>query len=350
MHAAGTPPTQDQLAQIAGVTRLTVRRALSGGPGVGAATRKRVLELARRHGYRPNAAARATRGGRTRTIELILGMHEAVSRIPTGLLEGIHAALTQRELHLSLSRLPDDKLTDERFLPRVLREVAADGLLINYTHGYPPKLLELIQRYRVPSVWLNAPVDEWCVRPDDELAGRLAARHLLDAGYRKLAMYFVGPPDHYSGPTRQRGFVAEVEAAGLTARVDTDHARRYADIRKDIRSDERLALAQAWLAKPDRPDAVLAYSVPEAGCLLLAAARLGLRVPEDLAIITVADEIMPYFGTPVTTVVLPWSEIARVAVGRLCDRIDRPEDASSAPIELQARLIQGATTRPAASA
>ncbi len=336
--------TQRQLAEKLGVSQMAVSFALNDKPGVNQKTRRKILAAAEHAGYRPNASARATRRGKTRNIDLILGLHEAVSRIPTGLLEGVHDALAERELHLSISRLPDDKLTDEKYLPRVVREIAADGLLINYTHWFPEQLIDLIDRYNVPAVWLNAPLNQHCVRPDDELAGQMAAEHLLASGATKLSMYFVHEADHYSGAARQQGFMKAAREAGIKADVFTNSARRYSQIRHDVTTDERLALTRQWLDRPDRPDAVFAYSLPEASLLLLAAAQLGLNVPVDLSIITVADEIASYIGQPITTVVLPWREIAREAV-KLVVCQTRGQAGEGSLIEVPPTFQMGTTTR-----
>ena len=338
--------TQRQLATELGVSQMAVSFALNDKPGVNAETRQRILEAASAAGYRPNAAARATRSGSTRSVELILGLHEGVSRIPTGLLEGLEHALDLQGLHLTLSRLPDEKLTEEGYLPRVMREVATDGLLINYTHRFPAELVELIAQHRIPAIWLNAPVETNCVRPDDHAAGRLAAEHLLALGHRDPALFFVAKPEHSSGECRRLGFERAVRDAGGTPRVHVTAARPYREIRTDVRTDERLALTRAWLAREDRPTAVVAYSHAEASMLLLAAARLGLRVPDDLSIISIADEVSPFLGTPLTTVVLPWAAIGRTAVEALCQHFQsRSRAVKPLPtLEIRPELQLGATT------
>ncbi|BAM03111.1 LacI family DNA-binding transcriptional regulator [Phycisphaera mikurensis] len=343
--------TQRQLATELGVSQMAVSFALNDKPGVNAETRQRILDAATAAGYRPNAAARATRSGSTRNVELILGLHEGVSRIPTGLLEGVEQALTLHDLHLSLSRLPDEKLVEDGFLPRVVREVAADGLLINYTHFFPTELLALIRRHRIPAVWLNAPVEEGCVRPDDHAAGRMAAEHLLELGHRDPALFFVSAPEHHSGEHRRLGFEEAVAAAGGTPRVTVEASRPYREIRRDLATDERLAYTQRWLARADRPTAVVGYSHAESTMLLIAAARLGLRVPEDLSIVSIADEITPFLGTPLTTVVLPWAAIGRTAVELLCQHFKRrPKRPSASAIQIRPELELGATTGPPGSA
>jgi LacI family transcriptional regulator len=64
--------TVKDVAAAVGVSIATVSNVLNERPNVGAATRRKVLEVARRLGYRPNRAAQAMRTGRTRTLGLVL--------------------------------------------------------------------------------------------------------------------------------------------------------------------------------------------------------------------------------------------------------------------------------------
>jgi LacI family transcriptional regulator len=338
--------TQQQLAERLGVSQMAVSFALNDKPGVNAKTRRRILAAAADAGYRPHAGARATRHGRSGTIELILGLHEAVSRIPVGLLEGLHDEMAEHGLRMLVGRVPDEKLTDQRFLPSILREVAADGLLINYTHWFPPQLTELIRLHRIPAIWLNAPLDQHCVRPDDVAAGRIATEHLLAAGCKKVALYVIGHNDHYSVEARRRGHEQGMDRAGLPPQFIMRGKRDYAQIRQDVASDDRLDLTRQWLEE-DKPDGVVAYSLAEASMIVIAAAQLGLRMPDDLQLCMIGDEVPTRFGFAITTVRLPWAEIGRQAIRALEHRIAEPDAVDSVSLsEIPPRLELGVTTAP----
>ncbi len=132
--------------------------------------------------------------------------------------------------------------------------------------------------------------------------------------------------------------------AGLEPNVVIEQARRYSVIRRDVCTDERLAVTRRWLAGPDRPEAVIGYSVAEAGVLLLAAAMQGLATPDDLALVAIADEVLPYLGSPMTTVVLPWNAIGRAAVDQLCSQFGS-RSLGSDLVQITPVLQQGVTTR-----
>ena len=326
---------------MANVTRLTVRRALEGRSGVGEATRDRIRALAREHGYRPNVAARATQSGRLGSIDLLLSHFSGgVSRIPHGLLDGVHGALSRHELRLTLSRVNDEKLADPDYMPRILREFMADGVIVGYAFHFPPRMLELIEQNRIPAVWFNAHLPRASVRPDDVAAGRIATEHLLEHGHRRVGFVSLAEGGHYSREAREAGYGEAMAAAGLTPRVDRLGARDIHVISEaGFADDERLPLAKAYLDRAERPTAVVAYSDSCANVINFAAAELGLKVPRDLSVVTIADRIVAAQGRATTTVNLCWQAIGDACVDMLVDRINDPThnpESRVMPVRLEA--------------
>src|SRR5215470_8292138 len=121
-------------------------------------TRNRVMQACQELGYKPNASARAMRQGRFGCAALVLSRskQQTHSHIPPGLLDGLDDALAQHDMHLTVSRLTDEELTSDGFVPKVLRESMADGMIVNYTHDIPQAMLDLIHAHHAPAVWLNA--------------------------------------------------------------------------------------------------------------------------------------------------------------------------------------------------
>src|SRR4051812_31906827 len=85
-------PTQIDIAHKAGVSQVTVSHVLSGRGRVGEEVRQRVLDIARRLGYRPNAAARAISTGKFGCVTLLMGVRQQTSELPQQLLWGIEDA------------------------------------------------------------------------------------------------------------------------------------------------------------------------------------------------------------------------------------------------------------------
>jgi LacI family transcriptional regulator len=311
--------TQSDLARAAGVTRLTVRRALSGGKGVGEATRKRVIRLARQLGYRPNAAARAMAERRFNAIAII-----KITGTPAGLSGGIHHGIEMEanklDFHVMTGYVSREDLISQRSLPRILREWLVDGLLVGFAADIPPKMQEVVRQFRIPTMWMNVKLLEDCIYPDDYAAARDAAARLIGLGHRRIL--YLGPDEgaHYSIPDRARGYADVMREAGLAP-------RRLGE--GPSQAHEPIA---SVLREPERPTAVLAgtYSpiVP-----VIAALSAGLRIPEDVSVMGLVDPSVPpvmgdvgavLMGKTVSAMRLPVYAIGHMAVRRLVEKIADP--------------------------
>jgi len=126
------------IAEAAGVSIPVVSQVLnSKGQRFRPETRRRVRQAAERLGYRPNNSARAMATGRLGCAALVLSTQGYRSTLPAELLRGIDEELARHNMHLTIARLPDEKLTREGYVPKILREWLSDGLLINYTSDIP---------------------------------------------------------------------------------------------------------------------------------------------------------------------------------------------------------------------
>jgi LacI family transcriptional regulator len=335
-----------ELAKLAGVSPSLVSRALHGGGastiGVSAETAARIKRLATERGYRPNAAARATRRRRLGTVALLLSTERRHSFLPSQLLDGIQDALFEHDLSLLLARLPDEQLSDEKCVPRLLREWTAEGLLVNYTDHIPAPMLDLIRQDSVPAVWLNCKLAADCIHPDDWDAGRRATEYLLGLGHRMIAYVDythsrASNALHYSAFDRQAGYEAALTTAGVPAwTIWRDSA---------VPAAQRVAAATALLQTSRPPTAVITYSYREAGAVLYAASRLGRRIPEDLSVVTFGAELAQGTGLPVTTLTIPERALGRMAVQMLLARIAKP--AQHQPAQAIAfDLVDGLTCAP----
>ena len=288
--------TLTDIAQAADVSPNTVSRVLQGVTYRRPSFQRRaehIRRLAEELGYRPNTAARATRKGRFSNVGLLVSTSLHRSHLPEAMLAAICDHLTGQDLSLSLIRLPDAKLADGDLVPRLLRQRGCDGLLIDYTHGIPGPLIDLIAQLQVPAVWLNTKRDTDAVFADDFEAGQRAGQHLLRHGCRRtayLSSLLDGQPTHYSESDRPAGYAQALAAAGLTPQVVT-HLRR----------DERIA----WLVhelQRGQLDGVVCYSnrhVMEVvrAAQLAGADRMALRAlavfESDTCLLDAATKLLP---------------------------------------------------------
>ncbi len=334
--------TRQDIAEQTGVSVQTVSAVLAGKARQYRISEKRetlIKQAAQSMGYRPNAAARATRRGRFGAIALLLGTKDGRSELPKHLLNGIQDATGERDLNLMVVRLPDEQLTDSDYVPRILRETSSDGLLIDYTHSVPDRMLELIDNSGMPVVWLNTQRPRDCVRPNDLLAGRTATEHLLTLGHQCVVYADFGngpdiPELHYSAVDRKQAYIEVMQNAGFTPTVSLPTHGEMAT------PDERYAMARGLLSQPDRPTGVICYGSTTAWAFFGAANDLGLSIPEDLSVLTFDNAVSPMLWPPCASMILPNTQMGRQAVAMLTEKIKHPAEPID-PVLLPFEFVAG---------
>ncbi len=172
------------------------------------------------------------------------------------------------------------------------------------------------------------------VTVDNRAVGALAAEHLLDRGFRRFGYY--GLADVGYGRDRGAAFAAAVRAAGFPCELF--HDRAQAAPGEPWRWDRRGLLR--WLSALERPAGVLAVHDYRGRMLIDACAHLGLRVPHDVAVIGVDDDVVACeFSDPaLTSIALPGREIGyRAAV--LLDRLMSGRSAPAAPLRIRPEAL-----------
>jgi LacI family transcriptional regulator len=220
----------------------------------------------------------------------------------------------------------------------MLRETAVDGLVI-FGLGDPEADSLLARKVRsldVPIVHLVDDADVDCIRFDARSASMEATESLIRAGRQPVAFSQFSPmPGHLEFDVRE-GYQRAMRDAGLPT-------RSLIDLELRLRPDQQQDYAERALSHSDRPTAIVACGPQEAAAFVVAALRLGLRLPEDLALIAISDEQVQVGGFVVTTVLMPYGQLARSAVRMLCTKIDRP-DRTMAPQVLHHRMLPGQST------
>jgi len=330
--------TLRQISKRAGVAPITCSRVLNGSAGrvyVADPTRQRVLRAARELGYLRHMTANAMRTGRTGAIGLV-GISPDHA-FPPPMLWGVEETAATRDRHLIVAQLRPGSIEHEMQLPRMLRERATDGLLI---HGLGERtgeamLTDRLSRLGAPVIRLGEPLEADCVRIDVRAAATDAAERLVRAGHRRIAVVRY----HGNSPDRpldlHEAFARGLAEAGLTA-------ESIADPSLAGRPDHQQSHAHYMLRQRGRPTAIFACGRAEAEACAVAALRLGLKMPEQLALIAAAGQPIDVGGFTVATMVLPLGQLGRVGVRMLCTKIDRP-DRLLAPQVLHHRFVPGQT-------
>jgi DNA-binding LacI/PurR family transcriptional regulator len=327
-------PTIRDVARHAGVSVATVSRVLNDVPVVRAEMRDRVRAAIGELGYRPSSTARSLSLGGAPTIGVVAPFFTSPSVVER--LRGVVERVGERGYDLMLYDIETPAQRVDAFR-EFARHARVDGLLVL---SLPLRADEVaaLRGENLPVVLVDAEHHGVAhVATDDIRGGELAAEHLVARGHRRIG--FVGdvaanPFGFTSSERRRRGLRVALERAGIVP--DTAFERFGRHHRADAR-----ALAMDLLRGADRPTAVFAASDTQAIGVLEAARGLGLRVPEDVAVIGF-DDIEAASLLELTTVRQPLRQSGARGADLLLAAI---EGAASAPAPLDPlTVIQRRTT------
>lgn len=177
------------------------------------------------------------------------------------------------------------------------------------------------------------------VRPDYQRIGQMAAWHLLDRGYRRFGFY--GVTDVWYSSCYESGFRNELEARGLDCSV----LHVPATFGQKTRWDTGQGELELWLGTLKPPFAVMAAHDPRAAMVIRACERVGLRVPEDIAVIGVNNDTTACESCrpPLTSIERNDTEIGTQAA-RLLDRLIQNK-----PIPPEERIVEPGALRERSS-
>lgn len=327
----GRPPTIRDVAERAGVSRQTVSRAINNKGEIGAATRARVLEIARELGYRPSSIARGLKTRRTLTLGLVVPdiANPFFAEVVRGASERAYAA----DYTVLLCNTDEDPEREWAIL-RLLESHRVDGIVLVSSRLSDGMLAKASRQWR-PLVMVNrlqagpTPGVGYVVVNDAE-AARGATQYLLARGHRQIGL-LAGTPTSRSGQERRRGYAEALAAAGLEDDAWTAHCA------PNVEGGREAALA--LLHRQPNLTAILAYNDLVAVGALQACRALGRSVPQGCAIVGWDDIVFAeLISPPLTTVRMPKYEIGERAMGLLLDLI-ADSDAAPEVIRLDATLI-----------
>jgi len=307
------------VAATAGVSLGTVSNVLNRPDRVSARTRDKVQRAMRELGFVRNESARQLRAGRSSVVAYV--MLDATNPFFTDVAQGIENAAEAADLSLFICN-SDQRQDREHSYLRRLQQQRVQGILITPVDPQDPALDE-VARQGTPVVIVDRvrDVDTHCsVAVDDLLGGRIAVGHLLDLGHERIA--FVGGPERI-GQVRDRrnGARAALESAGRSPDDLVVVATDALTVAEGRSAGERIA----GMPTATRPTAAFCANDLLALGLLQQCVALGLRVPEDLAIVGYDDiEFAAAAAVPLTSVRQPRRDLGRTAAELLLDEATNP--------------------------
>ena len=322
---------------MASVSQATVSRVLSGDERVESCIRERVQTVIREHNYKPDVRARSLRSKRTGLIGLVVKRPSGGLKDDpffSNLTAEIMDFLSGRPYHLCVDMVTSDRGQDAIY-DEMLRTRRVDGLILVESEASDERIHRL-QAEGFPFVLIGNPMNGWSatimsVDNDNFLAGEMATRHLIEQGYRRIG--FLGGP---------RGLtVSEDRFAGYCAAM-ADRGRECRAWTSDFGCEAAREIAAKILAELERPDALVVLDDFMAMGVVLATRAVGLRIPDDLGLVSFNDSsLCDLLESGLSSVSLNIPEIVRHACGNLLRVIEQKDVGGPrrviVPCELRAR-------------
>lgn len=304
------------VAQLAAVSVSVASRVLNNDASarINRLTRQRVLDAASTLSYLPDHRARALRLSRAGSIALIVP--EVNNAIFSSLHAGVQEACQERSTAVFLAQLasPSDS---SKALRSLIGKGRVDGVILQRSEKYTDAELRSAISVGVPVVLFNSSLafHDGSVSLEDHASVRVALEHLKSLGHRSVG-FLSGAAKHDAATRRETAFRQLVPSLGLITRSSWIQEAGW----------EAPAGAEAMLRlldETDHPTAVLVASTNAAIGALSSALARGLRIPDEISIMSIHDTWIAQFVTPaMTTVAMPMHAAGRLAAIMLLDHIE----------------------------
>lgn len=304
--------TLADVAQVAGVAPMTVSRFLNGHPNISEKTARKVNDAVKKLGYQPNLAARMLMGRPSNAIGLIvpdladpfyaeLAHHVQEIAREHGFLVWVAASNSQYET--------------ESELLNTMRQHRVDGVLLVSSAG--THALHLPDN--LPIVLLDRPIPKRSydvVLTENRVSSKHAVEHLIEHGYQEIVCLSVDPLNVYTTAERIHGYEEAMRAHHLKPEV-VPNLREIAAVQKYLQDARQRAVP---------PQAIFTTNNVTTIHMLEAIEPLGIRIPEDIALIGFDDfELAPILRPSLTVVRQSPAEIGRQGARILFERLRATE-------------------------
>ncbi|WP_432379652.1 LacI family DNA-binding transcriptional regulator [Duganella sp. P38] len=314
--------TIKDVARLAGVGLGTASRVISGKGSVSQSTQEKVRKAIEQLEFRPSHAARSLLSGTSQMIGVYIPYLSGTFYTP--ILQSIYTALREAGLNMVVAFGVGDGDARNQAIDGLnfLIERGSDGLIV-MSNAMEDEDFAALGPFQSRVVVINqevASLSRQCFTVDHVAGGRLAARTLLDAGHRQIAVIAgrAAAPDNQQ---RIAGFKAELDAAGI------DSGKVWmAD--GEFSSEGGFACAEKLLASGEEFTAVFCANDEMAVGALSAFQKAGVQVPQQVSVLGYDDTHSAQFSAPqLTSVHIPWSEMTMNGLNYLlnqCYGLQRP--------------------------
>ena len=350
MSGSSAPRLKD-VAKAANVSLSAASRILRGErERFGEDTCQRVLDVARQLGWRRNLLVNGIQTGRTKMIGVMIPPYDSFW---VDVLAGIHLVLASAD-YLPITvwvgdcqEMPHFEKDDDQGLGQISRllDRRVDGLILwpSFAVAYYEHFRELLER-RVPVVVIDHEYSEDriadSIETDEQRCAKAVAEHLLSLGHENIACLSSRETAWQAWAVRRRKSFEDAIKSHEGVQIRTWRLNPW--------GTDGLEVAEEILSQNPRPTAIFSVTDHEALFLYEAAAKLGLRIPEDVSIVGFADlDFAAALRPPLTTMRQRPKDIGRRAAQLILDRLEGDfADHPPTTVRVGADLIVRGSTAP----
>ena len=323
--------TISDVAKRAGVSPATVSRVIQGAGNVRPDTRDKVQRAIEELGYVPSLAAQSLRSKRTHSLALLVS--DITNPFWTTVARGVED-IAQRHRYSVLLCNTDENLTKQHQYLDFLISQQVDGVMIA-PYDFDARNLAKLRKRNIPTVLLDRRIMGWEVDSvlGDSVSGALAlVRHLIQLGHTQIAM-ISGPVTTSTAKDRIVGYCMALAEAGISVEPRLIKHGEY----RDTSGEE---LVYQLLDQGLQPTAVFAANNALAMGVIAALGKRGLRIPQDIALVSFDDmpnasRLFPFL----TVVTQPAYELGVNAAQLMLSRLDSDVSLRPRHVVLPVRLI-----------
>ncbi|MFN4146288.1 MAG: LacI family DNA-binding transcriptional regulator [Runella sp.] len=326
--------TIKEIAYKLGISTSTVSRALRGLPEIKADTRAAVVRMAEELDYQPNLLAKNLAKSHTKTIGVVVPSLSYY--FFASVISSIEEAALQAGYSVMICQTNESYLREISQIENLLNS-QIEGLILSVSRDTSQtEHIERLLRKKVPIVLFDRYIENLEVSKvivDNKAAAFQATEHLIENGCTRLAC-LAGPQNLLISNQRLEGFKEALQKYGLP------FCKQYV-LHSDFSQENTMMQAFQLMNLPQPPDGLLTMSDRIAFAAMHALKQRGVKIPQELAVVSFNNEPhCNYLSPSLTSVSQPIAEMGRQAVRLLLKHLqndDNPNETVILPTQLMVR-------------
>lgn len=325
--------TLNDIANRLNVSTVTVSKALRNHPDISPATTKLIKKVAEELGYTPNIMARNLSARKSNTIGVVI---PKIAHFFFGsIIEHIYNVAFEHNYEIILTVSQENPEREKRHIHTLLA-MKVDGIIISITQETNDyEIFNMVKRRGIPIVFIDRiPQIENInsVAVNDRQGAFKAIEHAIKLGYRKIG-HLAGYTNINIGRDRKQGFIDAMNSYGIEINSDWIIEGGFGE---KYGYDAFMRLYH----QKNLPDLFLTVTYPVALGVYIAAAEVGLKIPDDIDIICFGNaEVQNFLSPPLSCIDQPTQLISEASMDLIMKSIKEPDELETRNIIIDTQLI-----------